>query len=89
MRRQPLPLLLLVLAVPFLATAQQPLQLAARWPYVTPETLLGFVGNTGNAEATPPHLHLGIYAGIYAGESYLTCDWEVENPYPLLVDRAW
>lgn len=52
--------------------------------YVTPETLLGYVGNTGNAEATPPHLHLGIYAG----DSYLTCDWEAENPYPLLVDRA-
>lgn len=57
--------------------------------YVTPETVLGYVGNTGNAEATPPHLHFGIYAGIYAGESYLTCDWDAENPYPLLVDRAW
>ena len=53
--------------------------------YVTPETLLGYVGNTGNASTTPPHLHLGIYAG----ESYLTCDWDAENPYPLLVDREW
>ena len=53
--------------------------------YVTPETLLGYVGNTGNAITTPPHLHFGVYAG----ESYLTCDWDAENPYPLLVDRAW
>jgi peptidoglycan LD-endopeptidase LytH len=53
--------------------------------YVTPETLLGYVGNTGNAISTPPHLHLGIYAG----DSYLTCDWEAENPYSLLVDRDW
>lgn len=48
---------------------------------VTPETLLGFVGRTGNAEATPPHLHLGMYTGL--------CDWEAEDPLPLLVDRDW
>lgn len=53
--------------------------------YVTPETLLGYVGNTGNAVTTPPHLHFGVYAG----ESYLTCDWDAENPYLLLVDRDW
>jgi murein DD-endopeptidase MepM/ murein hydrolase activator NlpD len=53
--------------------------------YVTPETLLGYVGNTGNAITTPPHLHFGVYAG----KSYLTCDWDAENPYPLLVDRPW
>ena len=53
--------------------------------YVTPETLLGYVGNTGNASTTPPHLHFGIYAG----DSYLTCDWDAENPYPQLSDRAW
>lgn len=52
--------------------------------YVTTATLLGYVGNTGNASTTPPHLHLGIYSG-----SYQTCDWEAENPYGLLVDRAW
>jgi len=50
--------------------------------YVTPETLLGYVGTTGNAEATPPHLHLGMYTGPYE-----TCDWEAEDPLPLLVDR--
>ncbi len=53
--------------------------------YVTPDTLLGYVGNTGNAVSTPPHLHLGIYAG----ESYLTCDWDAENPYLLITDRVW
>lgn len=28
---------------------------------VTPGTVLGFVGNTGNAKGTPPHLHFGVY----------------------------
>lgn len=28
--------------------------------------VLGFVGNTGNAKFTPPHLHFGIYAGYGA-----------------------
>jgi len=43
---------------------------------VTRDTVLGFVGNTGNASGTPPHLHFGMY-----GRS------GPENPYPLLVDR--
>ncbi len=50
--------------------------------YVTSETVLGFVGTTGNAAATPPHLHFGVYPGPYE-----TCAWEAENPYQLLVDR--
>jgi murein DD-endopeptidase MepM/ murein hydrolase activator NlpD len=29
---------------------------------VTVETVLGYVGNTGNARATPSHLHLGVFA---------------------------
>jgi murein DD-endopeptidase MepM/ murein hydrolase activator NlpD len=29
--------------------------------YVTPQTKLGFVGTTGNAQGTPPHLHFGVY----------------------------
>lgn len=36
-------------------------------------TLLGYVGNTGNARTTPPHLHYGVYAAAGA-----------INPYPLL-----
>lgn len=50
--------------------------------FVTPETLLGFVGNSGNAQMTPPHLHLGIY-----DSETDVCDWEALNPYPLLADR--
>ena len=43
---------------------------------VTPETTLGYVGNTGNARTTPPHLHFGIY----------TATGPI-NPLPLLEDR--
>ena len=28
---------------------------------VTTDTILGFVGNTGNAKGTPPHLHFSVY----------------------------
>jgi murein DD-endopeptidase MepM/ murein hydrolase activator NlpD len=28
---------------------------------VEPGTVLGYVGNTGNARTTPPHLHFGLY----------------------------
>ncbi|MEN4918027.1 M23 family metallopeptidase [Achromobacter spanius] len=45
-----------------------------RGQLVMPGDVLGFVGNTGNAAGTPPHLHYGIYA---AGGAL--------NPYPLLV----
>ncbi len=40
-------------------------------------TLLGYVGNTGNARTTPPHLHYGVYA-----------DQGAINPYPLLTGRS-
>jgi murein DD-endopeptidase MepM/ murein hydrolase activator NlpD len=41
---------------------------------VRPGDVLGYVGTTGNASGTPPHLHYGIYAlpGIAL------------NPYPIL-----
>lgn len=35
--------------------------------------LLGYVGNTGNAKTTPPHLHFGVNQ-----------DDEMVNPYPIL-----
>ena len=44
--------------------------------YVTTNSVLGFVGNTGNAAGTPPHLHFGVYS---AGGAI--------NPLPLLKDR--
>ncbi len=44
--------------------------------YVTRQTLLGYVGTTGNAAFTPPHLHFGVYAPGGA-----------MNPLPLLSDR--
>ncbi|CAA9890998.1 Peptidase M23 [Candidatus Methylobacter favarea] len=37
--------------------------------------VLGYVGNTGNAKATPPHLHYGLY--VYPEGAI--------NPYPLLM----
>jgi peptidoglycan LD-endopeptidase LytH len=43
---------------------------------VATTSILGFVGNTGNAEGTAPHLHFGVY----------TPDGAI-NPYPLLIDR--
>lgn len=43
---------------------------------VTPQTVLGYVGTTGNAEGTPPHLHFGVYTRGGA-----------LNPLPLLIDR--
>lgn len=39
--------------------------------------ILGYVGNTGNARHTPPHLHYGVYAGGGA-----------INPFPLLRSAA-
>lgn len=48
----------------------------AKGDEVTTETVLGYVGTTGNAQGTPPHLHFGVYA---AGGAI--------DPYPLLNDR--
>ena len=44
--------------------------------YVTRQTVLGYVGSTGNADGTPPHLHFGVYTASGA-----------INPLPLLTDR--
>jgi len=43
---------------------------------VSTRTVLGYVGTTGNAQGTPPHLHFGIYTSSGA-----------INPLPLLTDR--
>ena len=33
----------------------------AKWKVVAAGDLLGFVGDSGNARGTPPHLHYGVY----------------------------
>lgn len=45
----------------------------ARFALVEPGTLIGHVGDSGNARGTPTHLHYGIYAASGA-----------HNPWPLL-----
>ncbi len=50
----------------------------AEGDYVTTQTLLGFVGTTGNAAGTPPHLHFGVYESTRGAM----------NPLPLLSDRS-
>ena len=45
--------------------------------HVTRRTVLGYVGTTGNAQDTPPHLHFGVYASTGA-----------IDPLPLLIDRT-
>src|SRR5678816_1387511 len=43
---------------------------------VTTRTVIGYVGTTGNAQGTPPHLHFGVYTSSGA-----------INPLPMLMDR--
>ena len=45
---------------------------------VTDQTVLGYVGNTGNARTTPPHLHFGVYGRNGA-----------LNPLPLLTGPGY
>jgi murein DD-endopeptidase MepM/ murein hydrolase activator NlpD len=44
--------------------------------HVSNQTVLGYIGTTGNAAGTPPHLHFGVYA---TGGAL--------NPLPLLTNR--
>lgn len=41
---------------------------------------LGFVGNTGNARTTPPHLHFGIYKGYRGAIDPLPYVYQHEEP---------
>jgi len=43
---------------------------------VSTRTVLGYVGTSGNAQGTPPHLHFGVYTSSGA-----------INPLPMLTDR--
>src|SRR5262249_46603549 len=45
---------------------------------VQPGTVVGYVGNTGNANGTPYHLHYGVYRFLGSAQ----------NPYALLVTRS-
>jgi murein DD-endopeptidase MepM/ murein hydrolase activator NlpD len=40
--------------------------------------IVGYVGDTGNARGTPPHLHYGVYR--FGGAAI--------NPFPLLAAKA-
>lgn len=44
---------------------------------------LGFVGNTGNAQTTPPHLHFGIYKGYRGAINPLPFIFQSEKPDPI------
>jgi len=50
--------------------------------YVTTDTVIGFVGTSGNAAGTPPHLHFGVYGG-----DPWACEWRALDPLPRLIDR--
>ena len=50
--------------------------------WVEPGTLLGYVGNDGNAMSTPPHLHFGAF-----DFDPTRCRFRAFDPLPLSVDR--
>lgn len=51
---------------------------------VNTKTILGTVGNSGNAKATPSHLHFAVF-GAYDPKA--ECRFLAINPLPLLADR--
>src|SRR5690606_10775456 len=48
------------------------------------DTVIGFVGNSGNAAATAPHLHFGVYRPGPDGP----WSWQAFDPLPFLIDRS-
>ncbi|WP_242402989.1 M23 family metallopeptidase [Deinococcus deserti] len=51
---------------------------------VSTRTILGTVGNSGNASVTPAHLHFSVFT---AYEPDASCRFLAINPLPLLRDR--
>ena len=62
-------------------------QLVSAGRRVQPGDTLGLVGNTGNARATPPHLHFGIYASG-ARDPFPFLHEPAEAPARLTVDSS-
>jgi len=57
--------------------------------YVTRNTVLGYVGSTGNADGTPPHLHFGVYTATGPIDPMpLLTDRPQEKKVPLKTDKA-
>ncbi|MEM8905136.1 MAG: M23 family metallopeptidase [Actinomycetota bacterium] len=54
-------------------------ELATEGAFVRAGDVIGFVGNTGNAISTPPHLHLEVHP---------TATGRAVNPYPLMRQAA-
>ncbi|MEZ5317518.1 MAG: M23 family metallopeptidase [Vicinamibacterales bacterium] len=55
---------------------------------VTAGQVIGYVGNTGNARTTPPHLHFGVYdRGPVDPVPYLVADDRL--PEPSTLDARW
>jgi len=48
--------------------------------------IIGLMGNTGNARATPPHLHFGIYGSNGAVDPFPFINQERKQPAPITAD---
>jgi murein DD-endopeptidase MepM/ murein hydrolase activator NlpD len=64
-------------------------QAVIRRQEVVPGDTIGFVGNTGNARTTPPHLHFGIYRrGLGAVDPWPFLHVNAARLEPILADTA-